>query len=256
MPRRIRSGWPSGPEKGHPPTKQARRTGPDPASGSGRNHDVTQSESDATVAYCWLMDSTREIYDRLRPPDPTPDEEMCDCPDGAPVKLVGGALFYNPIFCLEWNGEVPPERLELDARLADDLASWLATYRAIDSLELASGEYEMWARQQLMDLDSPPNREGLVLNGRLNGSVRSYFWLWQPQSEDDWRPPGRVPVVQRRAHAARHRPVPPAAMRSRQHRHRRRVSRHSTEPRADTATPVGFCERQSPSSASPTVVFV
>lgn len=140
------------------------------------------------------MDPTREMYDRLRPPAPTPDDEICDCPHGTPVKLMGAALFYNPIHCLECNGEVPPERLELDPRLAEDLATWLSTYRAIDWLELASGEYEMWARQQLMDLDGPPNREGLQLNGRLNEAVRSYFWLWQPESEDGWRPPTRCPL--------------------------------------------------------------
>lgn len=101
------------------------------------------------------MDGTREsTYERLRPPDPTPADELCGFWDDTPVKLVGAALFYNPIHCLECNGEVPPERLKLDPHLAEALATWLFTYRAIDSLELASGEYEMWARGQLMDLDS------------------------------------------------------------------------------------------------------
>src|SRR5262245_56846985 len=98
------------------------------------------------------------------------------------------ALGANPIHCLRCNLEVRPERLALTAREVDDIADWRLTYNAIDALELASGEYEQWAREQLLDLSSPPNVEGREVVAMLNEKVRCYFWVWQPQSDDGWMP--------------------------------------------------------------------
>jgi predicted nucleic acid-binding Zn ribbon protein len=105
-----------------------------------------------------------------------------------------GWMSLNPIHCLECNLEVPPQRLGLDPVLADAVATWLRTYGAIDTLELESGPYEAWARAELLDPDSPPNRGGVALARQLNALVRTYFWFWQPQGEEDWQPPTACPV--------------------------------------------------------------
>jgi len=104
------------------------------------------------------------------------------------------SLGFNPIHCLECNLEVPPELLELGAELANAIAHWLRTYGAIDALELQSADYEQWARAQLMNPQSPPNREALELARRLNELVPTYFWFWQPEGDDDWQPPSSCPV--------------------------------------------------------------
>ncbi len=105
-----------------------------------------------------------------------------------------GGLGFNPIHCLQCNGEVPPERLELERELVDAVANWYRTYGAIDALELQSGEYEEWARAELLNPDSPPNQEGLELVRRLNELVPAYFWFFQPESDEDWQPPSSCPV--------------------------------------------------------------
>lgn len=136
-----------------------------------------------------------DIYERLRPPAPTPADEICSCPAGTPVKLMSaGGLGFNPIHCLNCNLEVPPERLGLSREVADAVAAWLRTYGAIDALELASGAYEQWARSQLLDADSAPNVEGLRLARQLNELAPCYFWFWQPDGDEDWEPRSSCPI--------------------------------------------------------------
>jgi hypothetical protein len=102
-------------------------------------------------------------------------------------------LGANPIHCLNCNREVRPERLDLPADLADDVAGWLTTYGAIEALELQSGEYEQWARGELLDPASPPNVEGLEVARRLNELNRCYFWFFQPESDEGWEPRSTCP---------------------------------------------------------------
>jgi hypothetical protein len=139
--------------------------------------------------------AVRDIYERLRPPEPTPTDELCSCAAGTPVKLMStGGIGFNPIHCLDCNREVAPERLGLSAKLAEAVATWHWTYGAIDALELASGEYEQWARDQLLDPASPPNVEGRVVVERLNELNRCYFWFFEPEADDDWRPRSTCPI--------------------------------------------------------------
>jgi len=123
---------------------------------------------------------------------PTPEDEICACPPGTPIKLM--AAEPNPIHCLRCNLEVRPERLGgLTAREVDDVADWNATFSAISWLELESGAYERWARTQLLDLNSQPNIDGRMVTAMLNEKERCYFWLWQPEADEDWAPPSSCP---------------------------------------------------------------
>jgi hypothetical protein len=136
-----------------------------------------------------------DMYQRLRAPAPTPADEMCTCPPGTPVKLMSTAgLAFNPIHCLNCNLEVEPERLGLTARLADVVASWLRTYEAIDALELQSGEYEQWARGELLNPESPANIEGMQVTRELNELNRCYFWFWQSDGDEGWKPRSTCPI--------------------------------------------------------------
>ena len=40
-----------------------------------------------------------DSFYKLRPPPPTPDDELCPCEPGIPIKLMC-ALRFNPIACL------------------------------------------------------------------------------------------------------------------------------------------------------------
>jgi predicted nucleic acid-binding Zn ribbon protein len=144
------------------------------------------------------MAGDRDIDNLLRAPEQTLADELCSCLGESPIKLMStGGIGFNPIHCLECNREVPPERLAISRALVQDVARWLRTYGAIDALELASGEYEAWARSQLLDLRSPPNVEGREMARRLNEYRRCYFWFFQPQGDDDFVPRTTCPNCDR-----------------------------------------------------------
>src|SRR5262245_52807099 len=103
--------------------------------------------------------TTSDVYAKLRPPQPTPADEICQCGPETAIKLMT-ALTYNPIHCVACNLEVPPERLGLSPHQAEAVAYWNWTADGINRLWLASGPYESWARSQLADLASPINIEG------------------------------------------------------------------------------------------------
>ena len=142
------------------------------------------------------MAHTPDIYERLRPPGPTPEDEVCSCEGEPPIKLMTMRQVdaFNPIHCLDCNLEVPPERLGLDVDLVQAIAGWDAEHGAIETLELQSGDYEMWARARLLDPESPTNVEGRELARRLNERRRCFMWFFQPDSDDDWRPRTTCPV--------------------------------------------------------------
>jgi hypothetical protein len=123
-------------------------------------------------------------YFRLRPPPPTPSDEMCSCPTAPPIMLMW-ALGYNPILCLDCNLEVDPEQLPLPLGMVDTVAHWNAIAGAIHRLELDSGPYEEWAQRQLGDLSSPVNVDGLRLRDQLGEALRyCYYVLYQPLTDD------------------------------------------------------------------------
>ncbi len=122
--------------------------------------------------------TTSEAYAKLRPPQPTPADEICRCGSEPAIKLMS-ALSYNPIHCVACNLEVPPERLGLPPQLAEAVAHWNWVADGINRLWLDSGAYEEWARSQLADLASPVNVEGRRLAGELNGVRRCYYWCFE-----------------------------------------------------------------------------
>lgn len=92
----------------------------------------------------------------------------------------------NPLSCARCNLEVPPERIGLDAPLAEAVAAWRQFHEAFDTLWLDSGEYEEWAAVQLSKPTSPVNLRGLALAHRLNARRRCYlWWFWSAVGEED-----------------------------------------------------------------------
>jgi predicted nucleic acid-binding Zn ribbon protein len=135
----------------------------------------------------------QDRYSKLRPPDPTPDDELCHCPDAPPIKLMV-ALGYNPLHCMNCNLEVPPETLDLDADLVQALAYWRWVYDALYRLWLASGQYEAWAVAQLTDLGGEVNTEGRALQQTLDKIRRCYYLYFQDESAEDYAPLRHCPA--------------------------------------------------------------
>jgi predicted nucleic acid-binding Zn ribbon protein len=103
------------------------------------------------------------------------------------------ALNYNPLHCIDCNLEIPPESLDLSAEVVDAIAYWRNIYDAIDRLWLDSKEYEIWAKHQLAEITSPVNKRGMVLRKRLDAIRRCYYWYFQNQSAEGFRPIERCP---------------------------------------------------------------
>lgn len=122
---------------------------------------------------------TDDPYWKLRPQAATPPEEICGCDSKTPIVLQGN-LRSNPLACARCNLEVPPERIGLDAPLAEAVAAWGRFHGAFDTLWLDSDEYEEWAAVQLSDPASPVTLRGLALVRRLNERRRCYLWWFWP----------------------------------------------------------------------------
>ena len=144
-------------------------------------------------------------FDRLRPPPATPEDEVCPCGSGIPIKLMC-ALTYNPVHCMRCNLERSPARLGLDASLVEEVSYWRNIYDGIYTMWLDSGEYEAWARAQLVDLSSPVNRRGRALQAKLDRLTRSYYWLFEDSSADDYTPLAACPSCGRPWEPCQHRP--------------------------------------------------
>jgi predicted nucleic acid-binding Zn ribbon protein len=126
-------------------------------------------------------------YAKLRPPEPTPDDELCRCLNTSPIKLMH-ALSENPVRCMNCNLEVIPETLVLSEQAIEDISSWNNIYHAIYVLWLDSGVYEVWAREQLADITSNVNMRGRDVQRDLNEIRRCYYWHFQDESVDEYSP--------------------------------------------------------------------
>jgi hypothetical protein len=120
-------------------------------------------------------------YWKLRPPAPTPEDEICHCVDKPPIALQDH-LSSIPLACLRCNGEVPPERLGFDEDLAERIAFWRDLHRALYRLWLDSGEHENWARDRLLDPEGRVNRRGLEIVQALSAHRRTYYWWFEDVS--------------------------------------------------------------------------
>ncbi len=151
-----------------------------------------QPQRSAASRYYQISMSYDDPYFKLRPPSPTPDDELCQCMGDTPVKLMC-ALSYNPIHCIVCNLEVPPETLGFDTTLVEAIAVWRRIYEALDRLWLDSGEYEAWATSELGDITSPVNKRGRDVAAQVNARRRCYYWLFQDQSIPHFEAIGECP---------------------------------------------------------------
>ena len=138
------------------------------------------------------MNDQDDPYWRLRDQSPSPEEEICAC-DGAIAILLADRFSLNPIACARCNGEVPPERIGFDARLAQRLSYWREYHHCFYFLWLDSGEYEEWALRQLLDPLGAVNRLGVEMVGELGKFRKAYLSWFQDESEDSWEPPAACP---------------------------------------------------------------
>ncbi len=138
------------------------------------------------------MPESRDIYFKLRLPDPTPEDELCHCVGQPPIKLMN-ALGRNPFHCMDCNLEIRPESLLLGETLVEKSARWNSLADAIYRLWLDSDAYESWARDELSNIGSTVNQLGLSLRGELVALRQCYYWYFQDQSSEEYLPLRQCP---------------------------------------------------------------
>ena len=128
------------------------------------------------------MSNDSDPYWKLRPPPPTPQDEICHCADNTPLVLQPH-LSPDPISCARCNLEVPPERVGFSATIAEALACWQSFQECFSLLWLDSGEFEQWAAAQLLDPSSAVNTRGVELAVQLSGFRRCYLSWFQREEK-------------------------------------------------------------------------
>jgi hypothetical protein len=89
----------------------------------------------------------------------------------------------NPIHCFKCKGQVDPERLGLTEPEVALVASWDTQFSSLYELWLASGDYEAWAKAQLLLPGGQVNRDGLRAAQALSEKVPTYYW-WFHDTDD------------------------------------------------------------------------
>jgi predicted nucleic acid-binding Zn ribbon protein len=132
-------------------------------------------------------------YSRLRPPGPTPQDEICSCLSQPPIKLMN-ARGYNPIHCVECNLNVQPEVLRLETTLVNTIAAWRHLHSALRTLWFDAGVYQKWAETHLVDINSSVNGLGRQVQRQLNGIRRCYYWYFYKPIEKGSSPLRNCPA--------------------------------------------------------------
>ena len=138
------------------------------------------------------MQTDNAPYWKLRPPPPTPEDEICACTSVTPVVLQPH-LSSNPLSCARCNLEMPPEGIGFDQGLADALASWQPLHNSFYVLWLDSGDFEEWAKMHLRNPLSVVNSRGIELASKVSKFRRCYLWWFQDEGADDWSPATMCP---------------------------------------------------------------
>ena len=118
-------------------------------------------------------------YDKLRP---WVELERCSCEMFTSIVLVD-ILTDNPIHCFNCKNEIDPEKLGLDEKLVDEIASWFHSYKALYALWLNSGEYEQYAKDKLLAKNGQVNVEGMRVAKKLSEFYPTYYW-WFYDTDD------------------------------------------------------------------------
>lgn len=121
-------------------------------------------------------------YEKLRP---WTDITYCECEQVQQLLLIY-RLHDNPLHCYHCEGVVDPETIQLSEELVSDIANWHKVFSSLYKLWMDAGEYESWAREQMLNRDGQVNRQALRLTNHLNAVVPTYYWWWQDPDEEEF----------------------------------------------------------------------
>ena len=112
--------------------------------------------------------------------------------------LLVSLLTPNPVHCLDCKAEIDPASIAINSHLSEAIANWRDIHDALYRLWLDSGQYEQWAKQQLLDPAGQINTRGLALRAKLHSIAPThYWWFWDAEEpEPDLCPACSAPLGQ------------------------------------------------------------
>ncbi len=128
-----------------------------------------------------------DVYNKLRP---WTEIEACECACVEGLFLVD-LLTDNPLHCDFCRKEVDPERLKLTVEETESVAGWFSVASALYRLWLDSGEYEEYAKANLLDPNGQINRDGLKVALALSARIPTRLWFF---SDTDDGEPTHCPI--------------------------------------------------------------
>jgi hypothetical protein len=130
------------------------------------------------MAGCYLV-NIQESYGLLRP---RTDIRHCDCLRVEQLLLVY-TLEDNPIQCFRCKGTVDPEAISLSEAQVEAVGSWRRVFGALYDLWLDSGEYEAWAKGQLLRRGGEVNVKGMATRATISETLPTFYW-WFRDTDD------------------------------------------------------------------------
>lgn len=119
--------------------------------------------------------------------------EFCDC-HSIERLLLFYTLTDNPIHCFACKWAVDPETLSLSDEQVCRIVAWHRQFRALYDLWLDSGEYEAWAKTQLLQPGGQVNVAVPACASMLSELIPTYYW-WFHRDGDPV--PGNCPACRR-----------------------------------------------------------
>jgi len=119
-------------------------------------------------------------------------DSSCSCTRDKPV-LLNGSQPVSPFNCMQCKKPVLLEDANVPDELAGAINMWGRLYRALFTLWRDSTEYREWAKQKLLDETGSINLDGLNLAQQYNVTRKTYYWMFQDNSDKDYVQPENCP---------------------------------------------------------------
>lgn len=122
-----------------------------------------------------------------------PDQDnICRCSKDEPA-ILNGSLQVSPLICMQCKQPILLNDAIITNELKHAILKWAKTYNSLFNLWFDTIEYREWAKQKLLDEIGSINLEGLELSQQYNAVRKTYYWMFQDNSNKDYVQPQHCP---------------------------------------------------------------
>lgn len=119
-------------------------------------------------------------------------DKTCRCSIDKPA-LLQGSLPTSPLNCMQCKKPIPLNDPIISNGLEHAIFKWAKIYNSLFTLWSDTTEYREWAKQQLLDEVGAINLQGLELAQQYNTVRKTYYWMFQDNSNEDYVQPQHCP---------------------------------------------------------------